>query len=173
MDLIFFLAMQVEHEPRQLLVGAALMLVTAVVQTFGVVTLEELVERRRERVFSDMTRLRMITTLCGVVVFLFGLHLLEMSVWAAVIRPLAGYSSFAVSMYESALAFTTMDVAELPPAWKFLSAAAGVTGLLMFAWSTSVLFNQTSWITDARRKYLRKHRMWGARESEMETPPAP
>ena len=147
------------------------MLVTAIVQTFGVVTLEELAERRRERVFADMTRLRMITTLCGVVVFLFGLHLLEMSLWAAVFRPLAGYSSFAVSMYESALAFTTMDVAELPPSWKFLSAAEGVTGLLMFAWSTSVLFNQTSWITEARRKYVRKHHIWGARESE--NPPAP
>jgi hypothetical protein len=166
MPLIPILAIQVEHEPRQLVVGGLLMLVTAVLQTFGVVTLEELVERRRERIFASMTRLRMLTTLCGVVVFLFALHLIEMSLWAAVSRPLANYPSFAVSLYESALAFTTMDVAELPPAWKFLSAAEGVTGLLMFAWSTSVLFNQTSWITEARRQYLRKHHMWGAREPE-------
>src|SRR5215469_11694636 len=166
MPVIPVLAIQVEHEPRQLLVGAALMLVTAVIQTFGVVALEELVERARIRSSPNMTRLRMISTLCGVIVFLFLLHLLEMSLWAAVLRPLAGYSSFAVSMYESALAFTTMDVAELPPSWKFLSAAEGVTGLLMFAWSTSVLFNQTSWITEARRKYFRQHHMWGAREPE-------
>jgi hypothetical protein len=165
MPVIPVLAIQVEHEPRQLLVGALLMLVTAVIQTFGVVALEELVERTRFRISDEMTRVRMLRTLCGVVVFLFGLHLLEMSVWAAVFRPLAGYSSFAVSMYESALAFTTMDVAELPPAWKFLSAAEGVTGLLMFAWSTSVLFNQTTWITESRRKYLRKHHLYGARES--------
>jgi len=166
MPVIEVLAIQVEREPRQLLVGAALMLVTAVVQTFGVVALEEQVARTRLRVGGNMTRIRMLGTLCGVVVYLFGLHLLEMSIWAAILRPLAGYSSFAVSMYESALAFTTMDVAELPPAWKFLSAAEGVTGLLMFAWSTSVLFNQTSWITDARRKYLRKHHMYGAKESD-------
>jgi len=165
MPVMPLLAIQVEREPRQLLVGALLMLVTAAVQTFGVVYLEEMVERRRLQISPDMTRARMLSTLCGVVVFLFSLHLLEMSIWAAVMRPLADYSSFAVSMYESALAFTTMDVAELPPAWKFLSAAEGVTGLLMFAWSTSVLFNQTSWITDARRKYLRKHHMYGARES--------
>ncbi len=144
------------------------MLVTAIVQTFGVVTLQELAERRRERISASMTRHRMLTTLCGVIVFLFGLHLLEMSLWAVVLEPLAGYSSFAVSMYESALAFTTMDVAELPPAWKFLSAAEGVTGLLMFAWSTSVLFDQTSWMTEARRKYLHKHRWWGVRESDGE-----
>jgi hypothetical protein len=169
MSIITVLAIQVEHEPRQLLLGAVLMLVTAIIQTFGVVSLEELVERRRLRIANDMTRVRMLVTLCSVVVYLFALHLLEICLWAAVFRPLAGYSSFAVSVYESALAFTTMDVAELPPAWKFLSAAAGVTGLLMFAWSTSVLFNQTSWITEARRKYLRKHHMFGARESP-ETP---
>ncbi len=168
MPTIPVLAVQVEHEPRQLLVGVALMLVTAIVQTGAVVALQELAERRRERVSASMTRLRMLTTLCGVIVFLFGMHLLEMVLWAAVFKPLAGYSSFAVSMYESALAFTTMDVAELPPAWKFLSAAEGVTGLLMFAWSTSVLFDQTSWMTEARRKYLRKHRMWAARESDAE-----
>lgn len=142
------------------------MLVTAVVQTFGVVALEELAERRRERISPNMTRSRMLSTLCGVIVFLFVLHLLEMGIWAAVFRPLAGYSSFAVSMYESALAFTTMDVAELPPSWKFLSAAEGVTGLLMFAWSTSVLFNQTSWMTEARRKFLRKHHLYGASDKE-------
>jgi len=166
MRVIPVLAIQLEHEPRQVLLGVVLMLVTAVVQTFGVVTLEELVGRFRDRVERSTTRPRMLVTLCAVIVFLFLLHLLEMSIWAAVYRPLAGYPSYAVSLYESALAFTTMDVAELPPAWKFLSAAEGVTGLLMFAWSTGVLFNQTSWITDARRKYLRKHHMWGARETE-------
>lgn len=159
---ISILAVQVEREPRQLLVGAALMLVTAVIQTSFVVAFEELVERVRSRISDDMTRARMLGTLCGVVVYLFALHLFQMCVWAAVLRPLAGYSSFAVSLYESALAFTTMDVAELPPAWKFLSAAEGVTGLLMFAWSTSILFNQTSWITEARHKYLRKRHMYGA-----------
>jgi hypothetical protein len=159
---------QVEHEPRQLLVGVALMLFTAMLQTCGVVSLEELVERARERTAPNMTRTRMLSVLCSVVVYLFALHLTEMAVWAAVMRPLAGYSSFAVAMYESALAFTTMDTAELPPAWKFLSAAEGVTGLLMFAWSTSVLFNQTSWITEARRKYWHRHHLHGSKESTRE-----
>ena len=146
------------------------MLFTAVIQTCGVVSLEELVERARERTAPNMTWTRMLRVLCLVVVYLFALHLTEMAVWAAVMRPLAGYASFAVAMYESALAFTTMDTAELPPAWKFLSAAEGVTGLLMFAWSTSVLFNQTSWITEARRKYLRKHHMFGSNETAPEPP---
>ena len=156
----------VVHEPRQLVVGAILMLVTAVVQTFGVVALEEFVDRFRDGVVRETTRARMLGLLCAVIIYLFALHLIEMCLWAALYLPCADYPSFAAALYESALAFTTMDVAKLPPDWKFLSAAEGITGLLMFAWSTGVLFNQTSWVTEARRKYLRKHHLYGAREEE-------
>ena len=159
------LLVHIVHEPRQLLVGGLLMLVTAVLQTFGVVALEEFVDRVRDEVTQDTTRARMLLSLSAVIVYLFALHLLEMCVWAAVYIPLAPYPSFAVGLYESALAFTTMDIAELPPDWKFLSAAEGITGLLMFAWSTGVLFNQTSWLTEARRKYLRRHHLYGSKES--------
>jgi hypothetical protein len=149
---------EVDHEPRQLLVGAALMLVTVVIQTFGVILLQETIERLRDPAARDMTRRRMLAVLSGVMIYLFALHLVEMAVWAVFYVAVADYRSFSVSLYESALAFTTMDVAQLPASWKFLSAAEGVTGLLMFAWSTGVMFNQTSWVTEARRKYLREHR---------------
>jgi len=148
---------EVEHEGRQLLVGVALMLVTAVIQTFCVVALQEFMERIRDPDAGHMTRRRMLCVLGGVIVYLFGLHLLEMAAWAVFYITVADYRSFSVSLYESALAFTTMDVAKLPPSWMFLSAAEGVTGLLMFAWSTGVMFNQTSWVTEARRQYLHRH----------------
>ena len=160
------LLVHVVREPRQLVVGAVMMLVTAVIQTFGVVSLEEFVDRVRDEIARNTTRRRMLLALCAVIVYLFALHLLEMALWAAFYLPLAEYQSFAVAMYESALAFTTMDVAELPPDWKFLSAAEGVTGLLMFAWSTGVLFNQTSWLTESRRNYLKKHHLYGSKERE-------
>jgi hypothetical protein len=55
----------------------------------------------------------------------------------------------------------TLDTAALPLGWKFLSAAEGFTGLLMFAWTTGVLFNRTTWITEARHKYRREHPLFG------------
>jgi voltage-gated potassium channel len=155
---------EVDHEARQLLVGAALMLVTAVIQTFGVVLLEESVGRIRDPDPQHMTRRRMLGVLCGVIVYLFALHLLEMLLWAGFYSFVAGYRSFSVALYESALAFTSMDIAKLPPSWKFLSAAEGVTGLLMFAWSTGILFNHTSRVTEARLKYLSRHHMFGVKE---------
>jgi Na+/proline symporter len=151
----------IEHEARQLLVGAALMLVTAAIQTLGIVMLQETVDRFRDSHALHMTGTRMLVALWSVMLYLFALHLVEMAVWAVYYLAVANYGSFSVSLYESALAFTTMDIAELPLGWKFLSAAEGVTGLLMFAWSTSVMFNQTSWITEARRKYKREHNRRG------------
>ena len=153
---------EVEHEPRQLLVSAALMIVTVVIQSIGVVLLQELVHRVRDSITRRPTARRMLAVLCSIMLYLFALHLIEMAVWAAVYDVVADYQSFSVALYESGLAFTTMDVAELPMGWRFLSAAEGVTGLLMFAWSTGVMFNQTSWITDARHAYVRKHPVFRA-----------
>jgi hypothetical protein len=146
---------KVEHEPRQLLVAAALLIITTVIQTFGVVLLEDLVLFARKRVVVKTTRARMLTLLSGVVLNLFTLYLVQMSVWAAVYVRVTGYPSFIVGLYESGLAFTTLDVPELPPDWRFLGIAEGIAALLTFAWSTGVMLTQTSWIAQARRRYVR------------------
>ena len=148
----------VEREPRQLIVAAALMIATAVIQTIGVVILEDLVWLWRGRVAEKATRPRMLAVLSGVVLYLFALHLVQMTVWAAFYVRVTTYPSLAVALYESALAFTTMDAPQLPPAWRFLGAAEGIAGLLMFAWSTGVMLTQTSWVSEARRKHLHERR---------------
>ena len=50
----------IEHEARQLLVGAALMLVTAAIQTLGIVILQETVDRLHDTHALHMTRTRML-----------------------------------------------------------------------------------------------------------------
>lgn len=97
-------------------------------------------------------------------VYLFTLHLLEMAIWAGFYLAVGDFKKFSWALYESALAFTTMDTAKLPPSWKFLSAAEGVTGLLMFAWSTGVMFNQTAWVTTARHAFMRTHGYFGSKK---------
>lgn len=109
-----------------------------------------------KRVAEKTTRARMLTLLSGVVVYLFALYIVQMGLWAAVYVRIAGYPSFTVGLYESGLAFTTMDAPELPPDWRFLGVAEGIAGLLMFAWSMGVMLTQTSWIVRARRRYGRR-----------------
>ncbi len=62
---------------------------------------------------------------------------------------------------------TTMDSPDLPPAWIFLGAAEGITGVLMFAWSTSVMFNHMAWIIQARQKYRRRHPLFGGKDQKV------
>src|SRR5262245_50760554 len=144
----------VEREPRQLVVAAGLMVATAVIQTIGVVMLEEGVWLWRERVGEKTSRPRVMAFASGVVLYLFALHVAEICIWAAFYLRVTSYPTFGVAFYESSLAFTTLDVPELPPAWKFLGTAEAIAGLLMFAWTTGVIFNQTLWISDVRRKHF-------------------
>lgn len=146
----------VEHVPMQLIVAAGLMVATAVVQTVGVVMLEEFVWLWRDRVAENTSPPRMMSVLSAVIVYLFALHVAEISIWAVFYRRVTAYPTFAVALYESGLAFTTLDVPQLPPAWKFLGAAEAIAGVLMFAWSTAVLFKQTLWLSEAREKYFRR-----------------
>ena len=145
----------IQCEPKQLIVAAALMVATAVIQTIGVVMLIDLVLLWRHRIGERATWPRTLAALSGVVLYLFVLHLAEISVWAVTYLRVARYPGLAVAMYESALAFTTMDVPQLPPTWRFLGPAEGIAGMLMFAWSTGVMVTQMSWVGEARRKYLR------------------
>jgi hypothetical protein len=145
----------VEREPRQLIVAAGLMIATTVIQATAVVMLEKFVWLWRDRVAENTQRPRVMAVLCGVILYLFALHVAQISIWAAFYLQVTTYPTFAAALYESGLAFTTLDVPELPPAWKFLGPAEGIAGLLMFAWSTAVMFNQTSWISEARRRYFR------------------
>lgn len=150
-----------------MLVGAGLMLTTATVQAFGVVALEEAVAQVRAKVADRATAGRMLAVLLSVIIYLFVLHLVEIILWAAAYLALGDLQSISVAIYESALGFTTMDEPDLPPAWIFLGAAEGMTGVLMFAWSTGVMFNHMAWVVQARRRYLRKHPRFGGKDQKI------
>jgi hypothetical protein len=147
-----------------MLVGAALMLTTATVQAFGVVALEETMARIRPKVAQRATAGRMLAVLLGVIIYLFILHLLEIILWAGSYLALGDLQSISVAIYESALGFTTMDEPDLPPGWIFLGAAEGITGVLMFAWSTGVMFNHMMWVVQSRRRYLLRHPRFGGKD---------
>ncbi|HXY32083.1 MAG TPA: hypothetical protein VEI06_15345 [Gemmatimonadaceae bacterium] len=146
--------MNVEQEGRQVLVAAMLMVGTGLLQTVGMVFLTELIARMKGWVIVRATLQRVFSIMTALMLFLFVLHVTEIIGWAVVLRYVAGYPTFWLAVYNSSLAFTTLSTATLPPAWIYMSAAESITGLVMFAWSTSALFNAVSWITTARHQYL-------------------
>jgi hypothetical protein len=80
--------------------------------------------------------------LIRVVFGLLLLHLLQIFVWAAFYDLGGCFQDFSTSLYFSATSYSTVGYGDvvLPTAWRVLGPIEAVTGILMFGWSTGVLF---------------------------------
>jgi hypothetical protein len=71
------------------------------------------------------------------------LHLLQILVWAACFHWNGCFAEFKAAFYYSASSYSTVGYGDVaPPAgWEILGAIEAVTGVIMFGWSTGVLFS--------------------------------
>ncbi|MBC8125925.1 MAG: two pore domain potassium channel family protein [Gloeobacteraceae cyanobacterium ES-bin-144] len=78
-----------------------------------------------------------------VVLGLLSLHLLQIVVWAACYQWDNCFPDFATSFYYSATSYSTVGYGDVNPPgnWRILGAIEAVTGILMFGWSTGVIFS--------------------------------
>ena len=86
--------------------------------------------------------------LIRVVYGLLLLHLLQISVWAACYHWNGCFPDFATSFYYSATSYSTAGFGDVTPPenWRILGAIEAVTGILMFGWSTGVLFSVANYL---------------------------
>jgi voltage-gated potassium channel len=80
--------------------------------------------------------------LVRVVYGLLVLHLLQILVWAACYHWAGCFPDFTTSFYYSATSYSTVGFGDVipPENWRILGSVEAVTGILMFGWSTGVLF---------------------------------
>lgn len=85
---------------------------------------------------------KMFWILIRVVYALLLLHLLEITVWAACYQWRGFFEDFATSFYYSASSYSTVGYGDVVPSvhFRIVGAVEAVTGVLMFGWSTGVLF---------------------------------
>jgi hypothetical protein len=71
------------------------------------------------------------------------LHLLQILVWAACYWWNNCFTDFETAFYYSATSYSTVGYGDVVPPgnWRILGAVEAVTGILMFGWSTGVLFS--------------------------------
>jgi len=81
--------------------------------------------------------------LVRVVYGLLILHLLEICVWAGCYDLSGCFPDFLTSFYYSATSYSTVGYGDVVPPgkWRILGSVEAVTGILMFGWSTGVLFS--------------------------------
>jgi len=89
----------------------------------------------------------------GVIVLVVGMHVAQACLWALFYRCFVGIDSIRDAFYHSILSLTTMDdsAGVLPDRWRLLGAAEGLTGWIVFSWSTAWTFMFLTTLRDARK----------------------
>jgi len=136
----------------QIALGAGMIVITTIIQgvfmMFGV-------ERLREHVNHHPTRWLLPSTLklSVFVMWLFLATVLEVWAWALLYIILGAISSFEEAVYFSTVTFTTLGFGDitLGKEWRLLSSFEAANGLLMFGWSTALVFAAVQWVYAGRK----------------------
>jgi len=145
---------------NSILVGLLLSLLTIGVHALGTASwirhLQAIAKSGLNKKLSSMwLQLKLLCLTAGVLLLL---HIVEVTIWAVVYRLLVSSPSlrdFEDALYFSTVAFTALGFGDvvIEGSWRLLSAIQAMTGLLVFGWSTALLFAvvQRIWIFDERR----------------------
>lgn len=125
----------------QLLVAAMLLAVCVLIHTWGTFAI-----KRPLRVWfraPGETRIRHpFLILVVLFLFIFALHAVEMLVWAVAYWHVGALPTFDDAVYFSVTSYTTVGYGDvtLGPEWRTLGATEAAVGILLFGWSTALLF---------------------------------
>lgn len=83
--------------------------------------------------------------LCFTALFLMLLHFLEILIWAAVylaIPEIRQLANFEEAIYFSMVTYATLGYGDivLEPQWRIMGGLEAMSGILLFGWSTAMLF---------------------------------
>lgn len=138
---------------NQILIGAALLGATAVVQAVfmlaGLRALEKL--RTSERDFEHHHATLIIVSF---VLFMFLAVVIDVWLWAAVYYFLGAITTIEEALYFSTASFTTIGYGDvvLGREWRLLSSFEGANGMIIFGWITALVIAAVqrfySWTSD-------------------------
>ena len=135
----------------QIILGSVMVIVTTIIQSaFTVAGVRGL----RRRVSQEFTKSlwRSPLMLALFVLWLFLATILEAWTWALLYLALGAVTTLEEAAYFSMETFTTLGYGDitLDKNWRLLSSFEGANGLLMFGWSTALVFAAIQWIYRTR-----------------------
>ncbi|MGI9404640.1 MAG: ion channel [Hyphomicrobium sp.] len=137
-----------------MILGSIMIILTAVIQ--GVFTITG-IEMLRQRVTRNVKRSDIQSTLLlsYLVLWLFVATVLEVWAWAMLYRLIGAVSSAEEALYFSTTTFTTLGFGDLTldEQWRLLSSFEGANGLLMFGWSTALIFAAVQKVYGYERRF--------------------
>jgi hypothetical protein len=137
----------------QISLGAGMIVATTLIHgiftVLGIEGLQDYLQRYRTK-----SLVRSTLTLSVFVLWLFLATILEVWIWAMLYVVLGALGSFEEAVYFSTVTYTTLGFGDitLDESWRLLSSFEAANGLLMFGWSTALVFVAVQWVYADRRQ---------------------
>ena len=124
---------------------------TVVIHGFVVHTIVMTLRRNLQRGVLGVRLWMNLSFIMGATLLAFAEHLLEIALWAFVLKSSGAVADVSAAFYSSAGSYTTSgsDIV-LPPQWKLLGPFEAVCGMLMFGVSTAFIFAVIQRLIQAR-----------------------
>lgn len=125
----------------QLLVGALVSAIAIVIHAFATVVAIS-VARRASRWPKTFPRLHLMAVMVATVLVLMLAHTGEVVVWSLFYAIVGAAPEGSDLLYFAFVNYTTLGYGDVTPVktWQLLGPMAAMNGILMFGWSTAVLF---------------------------------
>src|SRR5262245_16732726 len=119
------------------LLALALLAACVIVQSVGILVLIHGLARLNHVLESPSVR-RRVGLLLGLFVWIVLLHLIQVSLWAAVFWRARELPNLETALYFSLVTYTTIGFGDvvLGPGWRVLAGIEGLAGIILIGWST-------------------------------------
>jgi len=137
----------------QIVLGSAMIVVTTLIQgLFTVLGIEGLRDHLAKHPPRSLVRSTL--KLAAFVLWLFLATIAEVWTWAVLYLALGAVVSLEQAVYFSTVTFTTLGFGDitLDEKWRLLSSFEAANGLLMFGWSTALVFVAVKWVYQSDRE---------------------
>jgi hypothetical protein len=126
---------------RQLLVGAGVSVCTIVIHALVMVSVVRVVHREGARYIS-LPLLRLTCVMVATVSVLMAAHVSEVLVWSLVYAIADVAPAGTDLVYFAFVNYTTLGYGDVTPVarWRLLGPLTAMNGVLLFGWSTAVIF---------------------------------
>lgn len=130
----------------QVLVGLAASLLNIAVHAIVMTPMSSSAYRTLRGAHSAHPRLRLVLVMMTAVTVLMLAHLAEIGIWALVYRVFAVTPAKTDAFYFAFVNYTTLGYGDIVPVqdWRLLGPTTAMNGVLLFGWSTAVIFHVLS-----------------------------
>jgi Ion channel len=127
----------------ELLLGIAISLINIAVHSMVMAVLSRATHRTSLAVEAARAWLRLVLVMWSAVTILMLAHLVEVAIWAGAYRVLNLTPQPLDSFYFAFVNYTTLGYGDILPAkdWRLLGPITAMNGVLLFGWSTAVIFD--------------------------------